>query len=408
VTDELVTGQTLATFRIDAATERVTLEMPGYGDLDLGWREGLRAAREGTKLDWMLTMFRGRVSKLRPSLSALAGACRDLDRDAGVLAHRLVDDDPDLLDELRLRFVHAWPQWRNPGDVVPVVEIIGHDDLYPFELLPVFDASRIDRFENYAEAERGFQRFLGFGTMVRRVTGEQIETEPLEGRPPLAMQLMRFDLEGAVAEEAYFGRTRTRFALEGPSHPDVLGADAVERVIDVLYDPGLRLDGLPRTGATAQIHHLACHCDTTSTEDDNYVFTLGDDGEHRCPVTLGALRDGFRKRIPEHGRYGRPRPLVVMNACGSSAISVRTSASFPKWFLKTRHRAFVGTETDIPDLVGAAFAARLYDALLGHLPLGVAVVLARRRLMAEEHNPLGLVYSLYGDPFLTVGCPRAR
>jgi hypothetical protein len=80
-------------------------------------------------------MFRGKVSKLQPTPDALATACRNLDKDAGVLAHRLVDEDADLLEEIRLRFVEAWPQWRNPGDIVPVVEAVGHDDMFPFELL---------------------------------------------------------------------------------------------------------------------------------------------------------------------------------------------------------------------------------------------------------------------------------
>ena len=49
-------------------------------------------------------------------------------------------------------------------------------------------------------------------------------------------------------------------------------------------------------------------------------------------------------------------------------------------------------------MVGAAFADRLYDELLAHKPLGEALVMARRRLMREEGNPLGLLYVLYGNP----------
>lgn len=401
----MISGQTLATFRIDEATGRVVLEMAGHADLELGWREGLRGSREGDELDWMLTAFRSTLSSLRPSLDALLEAFRTLEAGAAIMAHRLVDDDATLLNEIRRRFEKRWRQWRMPGDVVPVVEVIGHDDMFPFEFLRCFDFRSYDGFANYAEAEDAFRSFLGFGTVVRRVTAATVEAEPLRRSPRLAVQFLRYEMQGAVAEEDYFGRVEHQLEIDGPSSPDPAApaAERVDRVIDVLYDPRRRLDGSARS-EPAQVHHFACHCDTSGSQasDTHYTFTLGsDDDTERCAVTLGVLRSSWPKRLQE-GAFDGPRPLVVMNACGTSVINVRTAGSFPKWFLRQRHRAFVGTETEVPDVVAAAFAERLYDELLDSQPLGEALVRARRRLMAEELNPLGLLYVMHGDPALVV------
>jgi hypothetical protein len=131
-------------------------------------------------------------------------------------------------------------------------------------------------------------------------------------------------------------------------------------------------------------------------------IVLGGPGKRRRTVSLSAIRQGFRQRAQDRGRGSGARPLVIANACGSARIDKETRGSFPRWFLNNRHRGYVGTETDVPDTVAAAFAERLYGALLDERPLGEAVVLARRRLLADWGSPLGLLYVLYGDPGLAI------
>ena len=67
--------------------------------------------------------------------------------------------------------------------------------------------------------------------------------------------------------------------------------------------------------------------------------------------------------------------------------------------------AVVGPETLVPDKTAAEYARHFYRALFGRRTLGEAVVLARRDLLAERGNPLGLLYVLYGDPDVTIDKP---
>jgi len=94
--------------------------------------------------------------------------------------------------------------------------------------------------------------------------------------------------------------------------------------------------------------------------------------------------------------------MVVLNACASSKTDPLTAASFPRWFLRNGHRAFVGTEVNVPDAVAGAFGECLYGRLLQGRRLGEAIVCARRDLLRDFSNPLGLLYAMYGDTELEV------
>ena len=62
----------------------------------------------------------------------------------------------------------------------------------------------------------------------------------------------------------------------------------------------------------------------------------------------------------------------------------------------------------MPDNIAAAFSRLFYEGLLdADLPLGEAVLQARQRLLARN-NPLGILYTLYGDPDLVVMPPGPR
>lgn len=394
----MLSGNLLAAFEMDAASKRVTLKMGGFGDLALD-HDGLSAVR--ANVDRILEMF---AAKLRQpetdALTSLAGAVRYLDQQMGSLALQLVGDNARLLDEVRRRFTEVWPQWRQATDVIPLIEVRGHDDDVPFELLPLFDASAVKDFANYAEAEIALRRFLGFGAVVRRTVGEQVQTGGLSAIPQLPVQLLTYDMEGAEAEGSYFGKSLGRIDLEGPwPGPDLSPEDVIERLVDSLYDPEMSLGGKKRS-VPVQIQHFACHCRTDNQTDAGFALVLGGEGRERS-VTLGSIRNGFRERYQRLGVIDGPRSLVIANACGSAKIDKQSRRSFHRWFLRNQHRGFVGTEIDVPDGIAADFGVFLYQELMDRKPLGEAVVRARRRLLAERGSPLGLLYVLYGDPELT-------
>jgi CHAT domain-containing protein len=163
-----------------------------------------------------------------------------------------------------------------------------------------------------------------------------------------------------------------------------------------------------------QVHHFACHCDTTAELDDDYLIRLSTSRGRRRDISFGELQTGYLGRAlgdadPGAARDGqsRPRAVVLLNACGSSRTNPLTSFSFPRWFINWGHRAFIGTETTVPDAVASRFAASFYSRLLERRrPLGEALVWARRDLLRDFRNPLGLLYVVYGDTDLVVAQAR--
>lgn len=167
-----------------------------------------------------------------------------------------------------------------------------------------------------------------------------------------------------------------------------------------LHNPWVRLDGTRRKDIPFQIQHFACHCDTGRANYQQYAMLLG--RKPGIKVTLGQIDDGIYRRSAHDGAFDDPRPLVFLNACGSSRIDARRFGSFPRIFLANSFRAFVGTHADIPDQAAATFATLVYDELLEGRRLGEALVRARRSLMAKHGNPLGALYVLYGDAMLQI------
>jgi CHAT domain-containing protein len=166
----------------------------------------------------------------------------------------------------------------------------------------------------------------------------------------------------------------------------------------VLYDPHRRfLDA--DAGRELQIQHFACHGSAEHADPARYELTLAGGAKERWPIPLAELDNDFDQRTDG---VPRVRPLVFLNACGSAHIDPVRMYSWPHWFLQNGHRGVIGTETLVPDVVAARFSEWFYEQLLALQPLGAAMVVARRRLLHEFMNPLGLLYVLYADPDLTV------
>jgi hypothetical protein len=329
----MISGQVLATFDLDPARDQVVLTMNGQGDLVLGRRGGLAAARERVEL--VLNRFRIKLDGDRPSLPALVDAVTYLEEEMGQVALMLTDDSSDLLGEVRERLVTAWPRWQSARDELPVIEIRGHDEEFPFELVPLFDARSVGDPANFSDVEDVLRRFPAFCTVVRRTVGETVQVAPLRADPVLPVQLFTYRMSGVDAEAIALGGTSARLAVEGPwPGPELAPGEVVDRLIDALYDPNSTLDGNARTGPAVQVQHFAAHCQTTNRSDDGYTLLLGGPDGPRT-VTLADIRTGFRRRTQESGRTTDPRPLVVCNACGSAKIDKTTRRSFPRWFLRT-------------------------------------------------------------------------
>ena len=99
----------------------------------------------------------------------------------------------------------------------------------------------------------------------------------------------------------------------------------------------------------------------------------------------------------------RGGPLVVLNACGSAELSPLTYAGLAPYLLDLGARAVIGTECETPVYFGAAFGAALLRAVVAdRLSVGEALRATRRAFFEQQHNPLGLLYALYGSADLRV------
>jgi hypothetical protein len=89
-------------------------------------------------------------------------------------------------------------------------------------------------------------------------------------------------------------------------------------------------------------------------------------------------------------------PLVLLNACGSAALSPLSYDGFAPFLLGLGARAVIGTESNVPTVFGAAFGPELLGKVLTGTPVGTALRETRRFFWETHRNPLGLLYNCYG------------
>ncbi|WP_155375186.1 CHAT domain-containing protein [Catellatospora vulcania] len=412
-------GEVIATvdIRQDRREPRllVCFEFPRTGEsvfLPLSERATQGLQRRASKY---LTELVSEAARLNIGDDRAVAALLNLFRKGVQLAFLLTQNDGDRVKQLAEAFRAAWPMWQaedwsDARHDVPIIEMRCGDHALPLELLPIFDLSRPPEIRNYDDVVRLARRFVGFATVVRRIVRTRMTVDHvLRNEPALPVQFMRHrGLPSAREEEHFLASLGDRVQVEGP-WPLMEDDNAVRAaLVRALYD-GSRLDGnsAAEGDPPVQMHHFACHCDTTPEFDDDYKLELSTRNGRVRKIKFEEIRQGYIERIVEQQDSTQDRAVIILNACASSRTNPLTAYSFPDFFLRQGHRAFIGTETDVPDSVASAFSRAFYGRLLeAKRPLGEAVVWARRDLLRDFRNPLGLLYVMYGDTQLTV--ERAR
>ena len=380
---------------------------PTTGEVvDLPLPEGrARALRE--KAGIYLARVARQAARLNASTGAAADALHTLHGAGGELIELLAPDRRFL--RLQDAFRRAWPLWQqpdwsDPDQPLPVVQVNCREHTFPLELLPVFDLGPMPEPTTHDARVRAASRFLGFTAQVRRTVATSTDADRLiRNDPVLPVQFLRHrGLFNAVQEEGFLASLTDHVRVDGPWPMQGDEKEVRAALIEALYT-GRSMNG----GPPVQIHHFACHCDTTTRLDDDYTLRLSTKRGGGRNVSLGQLRRAYRERYALDRDDRQHRAIVILNACASSHTDPLTAASFAQWFVASGHRAFIGTETDVPDAVAAGFAGAFYGRLLeSRRALGDAVVWARRDLLRDFRNPLGLLYVVYGDTDLRV--ERAR
>jgi hypothetical protein len=97
------------------------------------------------------------------------------------------------------------------------------------------------------------------------------------------------------------------------------------------------------------------------------------------------------------------RPLVFLNACRSIAAQPEHASSFIDALVRRAGASgMVGTEIITYERLASAFAEQVLTEFVLHgRPLGEAMRTARLALLSQG-NPLGLIYTAYAPPHLTM------
>ncbi|MDT7786918.1 MAG: hypothetical protein QOF58_5337 [Pseudonocardiales bacterium] len=277
---------------------------------------------------------------------------------------------------------------------------------FPVEVLPLLATKRMPAAKQVRDLPTICQRFTGFGAITHRVVGslpDAARDSWLHNVPKLPVKILHHaaELAGSAVEVDFFQAAANAVDVDGPWPDSVRDAvSAKELAVTAMFDPRASFYG-PRRPFPDQILHLACHCETESESVELSSLRFAGRNGDEVALTLQELGAGFLNLQEEGRRRATTKlPLVFLNACGSSMVTAATATSFPHHFLQFKNRGVLGTEAAIPDSVAAEFARFFYDSIFQQYTVGHSVLRARSLLLRARGNPLGILYSYYGNPHL--------
>ena len=353
-------------------------------------------------------------------------------------SHRISEDlhligghDPTpLLRRLRDSLTEGWPRqwWLLPPDkiaeLVRAVEVKGKREvLLPIDALPLGDferplASIVDRTDLLSL----MSLFGGYCCVVRYVSyGKDREDENGDSLTAGPRVLMRSMLPPApTTDPAAVAYLRSKTAEYHDLMYDYLVGNKW-RVLGPFPARGELKDGesiaqfllssgllpLPDSGeyVLPGIAHVHAHATSERGFSRELVVQFSDESG-TVELTSGSVEEAMRILEKERMRIleepgGSPPdscgPLVVFSACGalSGLGSPLVSTAFN--MAETGCRAVIGPRDAIPASVAYAFSRDLFKGLGQHGEVGRVTVGCRWHLMQSENNPLGILYSVFGN-----------
>jgi CHAT domain len=397
------------------ATEALLETDTDYPDalpFDLKGETALSALRDG--LTEELTAFREMVPENPVSFPEAEQALNKLRNLGTELASQFFGGSAQV--DAAQRFFHeAVPNWRtSDGSDLTFVYHAPMGAMFPVELLPIFAYSDEWKVTDTASLAAAARNLLGFGAvvarLVRRFPSRTADRPGAAHRPGTADQIRLrmfhdLSLDGAKLEASVFSQTPL-LQLDGP-WPVVIGRnDSGTRLAETIART--TLDSAQQFNVKATIDpdqyahfvHFACHGYTSTPAARDYTIRIQGQRGGARQVSLGDLKSQMAQQyqhIPP-GRLELPRPVVVMNSCGSARLDPRTAVSFPELFLTERFDGFIGPEARIPDEVASAFSRQFYTTLTKSRSVGQALHRAKWTLLSRWSNPLGILWAAYIDP----------
>jgi len=103
---------------------------------------------------------------------------------------------------------------------------------------------------------------------------------------------------------------------------------------------------------------------------------------------------------PDDGLLLAGQPVVLFNACetGGGGVRPMNNNGFVGALTRAGARAVIVTETPVWNNFAYHFGQHVFDGLVQGFSVSAALRNARLRHLREWNNPLGLIYTLYGNP----------
>lgn len=306
-------------------------------------------------------------------------------------------------------FRTCFPGWNSLQEPVSITIVAELSRFVPLELLPIFDPTNWPSIPSDQQALSVLvRRFPGFCAIIKREFPRLPVSHDLVLKNDPKLPLRCFgnvdyqDLPAAAKELGFFKSKGEYFDLKGPWPPStgLSAQDFSEKLLNYLQFAEESSDEETESPID-EIQHFICHCDIDSKLFAQSFLRLSQENE----IRIWELQAAFAAHAVAESPRAKPQsaPLIFLNACGASRIDPMAVTSFPQLFVvDNKNRGFIGTETNVPDDFAAAFSAAFYTELLGGSTLGKAIQNAKWKMLLEQNNPLGIIYTVYADPDLHV------
>ena len=287
------------------------------------------------------------------------------------------------------------------------------DDGIPIDVIPLLNLyDKPPLSDDFRDLGKYACSFLGFCGIVKREISDSLgPCRYLENVPQLPIKMfINRSLPGPRKEEKTL-KENTRLHIEHgwPHGSEPSQANFAGELAKHLWEVKTRFGG-PLRHHPDQICHFSCHSrtDIDRTPEEYEIALQGDQflGGSRT-ATLEKLRNALAA-LSHKARDDRAhRPLIFMNSCGSGDLDPSGASSFPDLFMNSDlgFTGFIGTETVMPNDIAAEFSIKFYERLIKGDALGEAILLTRWDMLADYHNPLGLMYTLVAEPEIRVRSP---
>jgi hypothetical protein len=117
------------------------------------------------------------------------------------------------------------------------------------------------------------------------------------------------------------------------------------------------------------------------------------------PQNLDALRNELTPELAQK-QYFSSQPIVFLNGCetGTGGVKATTDESFPGILVGLGARGVIVTEAPVWLNFGYEFGKEVMTEMFQGGELATIILSARRKFIRQNNNPLGLIYSYYGNP----------